>query len=54
MRNLISIITLMLLVIISRAQTKYFPIPGAREIVGDKINGTLDYLPAIHPHPAPA
>lgn len=42
MRNLISIITLMLLVIISRAQTKYFPIPGAREIVGDKINGTLD------------
>lgn len=36
MRNLISIITLMLLVIISRAQTKYFPIPGAREIVGDK------------------
>ncbi len=30
--------------ILTRAQTKYFPIPGAIEVPGSKINGTLDDL----------
>ena len=28
----------------ANSQTKYFPIPGAVEIPGSKINGTLDDL----------
>lgn len=37
-------IILWLFTLCSFAQTKYFPIPGAVEIPGEKINGTLDDL----------
>ena len=44
-KNLIfSFAVLLALTLNSFSQTKYFPIPGAKEISGSKINGKLDYL----------
>ena len=43
MKNLTTILFLTIC-ICAFAQTKYFPVPGANEIPGSKINGTLDDL----------
>ncbi|MFN8238871.1 MAG: CocE/NonD family hydrolase [Chitinophagales bacterium] len=42
MKKYLCSILLSLIFIQLKSQTRYFPIPGAREIPGSKINGTLD------------
>ena len=44
MKKYLFILFLISLIYQAKSQTKYFPIPGAIEIRGDKINGTLDDL----------
>lgn len=44
MKKTFSLLILFFCLAAGKAQTKYFPIPGAVEIRGDKINGTLDDL----------
>lgn len=42
MKNIISTLFFLFIITFVQAQTRYFPIPGAIEIPGSKINGTLD------------
>ena len=44
MKKYLFILFLISLIYQAKSQTKYFPTPGAIEIRGDKINGTLDDL----------